>query len=36
MRVPREKEALMKHRVGIQLQISQCGFFLSFLRMRES
>lgn len=30
MWVPTEKEALMKHRVCIQLQISQCGFFLSF------
>lgn len=28
MRVPTEKEALMKHRVRIQLQISQCGFCL--------
>lgn len=27
MWVPTEKEALMKHRVCIQLQISQCGFF---------
>lgn len=30
MWVPTEKEALMKHRVCIQLQISQCGFFFSF------
>lgn len=30
MWVPTEKEALMKHRVCIQLQISRCGFFLSF------
>lgn len=29
MWVPTEKEALMKHRVCIQLQISRCGFFFS-------
>lgn len=29
MWVPTEKEALMKHRVCIQLQINRCGFFFS-------
>lgn len=36
MRVPTEKEALMKHRVCIQLQISQCGFFPFFFGAGES
>lgn len=41
MWVPTEKEALMKHRVCIQLQISRCGFFFSlslffFLRTTAS
>lgn len=33
MWVPTEKEALMKHRVCIQLQISRCGFFFFFLSL---
>lgn len=36
MWVPTEKEALMKHRVCIQLQISQCGFFPFFFGAGES
>ena len=33
---PGEKEALMKHSVCIQLQISQCGFFFPFFESFES